>query len=260
VLVPAADLLGDDVEADAANAGQRAREVPLDHVLVEADGLEDLRAAVALERGDPHLGHDLEDPLVEGLDVVLHRRLVVDPRQETLPDHVVEGLEGHPGIDRARAVADEEAHVVHLAGVARLEDEAHAGALPAAREVVVNRPSGEKARDGCPLPGDAAVREDQDVVPFGNRLARGRLEPLQRPRQPGRALRHRVHHREGRRLEPRVLDVAELRHLLVREHGVRDHDLAARLRRGLEEVPLRADGRTPSRSRAPLGSGPGEGS
>src|SRR4029453_11521223 len=52
VLVPAADLLGNHVKADAAHARERAGEVALDHVLVQADGLEDLRAAVATERGD----------------------------------------------------------------------------------------------------------------------------------------------------------------------------------------------------------------
>ena len=39
--------------------------------LLEADRLEDLRAAVALKRRDAHLGHHLQDALVERLDVVL---------------------------------------------------------------------------------------------------------------------------------------------------------------------------------------------
>ncbi len=241
VLVPAARLLGDDVEADPADPGERAREVAVDHVLVEADGLEDLRPAVALERRDPHLGHDLEDPLVQRLDVVLDGRPVVDPRQESLTDHVVQGLEGHPGVHGAGAVPDEQAHVVHLARVARLEDEAHAGTLAAPREVMVDGPCCEQARDGRLLAGDPAVGEDEHVVPVGDRLARPGLEPLQRPREPLGSLGHRVEHRERHRLEPGVLHVADSGDLSVRQHGVGDDDLAAGLRPRLEEISLRAD-------------------
>ena len=46
------------------------REVAIDERLVEADRFEDLRAAIALQRRDAHLGHHLEDALVERLDVV----------------------------------------------------------------------------------------------------------------------------------------------------------------------------------------------
>ncbi len=67
-------LGGDRVEADALDARGRAGEVAVDELAVEADRLEDLRAAIALQGRDPHLGHDLEDPLVGGLEV-LRRRL-----------------------------------------------------------------------------------------------------------------------------------------------------------------------------------------
>ena len=73
LLVPAPHLLGDDVDADAADARRRAREVLVDEGALEADGFEHLRAAVALQRRDAHLGHHLEDALVERLDVVLDR-------------------------------------------------------------------------------------------------------------------------------------------------------------------------------------------
>src|SRR6266545_3471641 len=58
--VPAARLLGDDVDADARHPGRGPGEVAIDEVEVEAHALEDLCAAVALQRRDPHLGHDLQ--------------------------------------------------------------------------------------------------------------------------------------------------------------------------------------------------------
>ena len=61
------------LDADAFDARRRPGEVPVDERLAQADGLEDLGAAVAGERRDAHLGHHLEDALVERLDVVAAR-------------------------------------------------------------------------------------------------------------------------------------------------------------------------------------------
>ena len=43
----------------------------------ESNGFEYLRAPIALDGGDAHLGHDLYDALVGGLDEVLLRGLVI---------------------------------------------------------------------------------------------------------------------------------------------------------------------------------------
>ncbi len=47
---------------------------------VQADGVEDLRAAIGLVGRDAHLGHDLEDALADRLDVAARR-----PRRRRLP-------------------------------------------------------------------------------------------------------------------------------------------------------------------------------
>ena len=39
-----------------------------DELAVQPDGFEDLRAAVALLRGDAHLGHHFQQPLADRLD------------------------------------------------------------------------------------------------------------------------------------------------------------------------------------------------
>ena len=76
--VPEAHFLRNDVDADAAHARGRVREVPVDERLAQPDRLEDLRAAIALQRRDPHLRHHLEDALVERLDVVRDRLVALD--------------------------------------------------------------------------------------------------------------------------------------------------------------------------------------
>ena len=57
------------VQPDAFDARRGAGEVLLDQLLVEPDGFEDLRAAIALQRGDAHLREGLQQALVDGLDV-----------------------------------------------------------------------------------------------------------------------------------------------------------------------------------------------
>src|SRR5206468_639359 len=64
-------LGGDLRQADPADARGRLVEVAADELLVEPDRLEDLGAAVALDRADAHLGHDLDDALLDRLAIAV---------------------------------------------------------------------------------------------------------------------------------------------------------------------------------------------
>ena len=48
------------LQAHAFDARRRSREIFLDQVLIEADSFEDLRAAITLQRRNPHLRKHLE--------------------------------------------------------------------------------------------------------------------------------------------------------------------------------------------------------
>ena len=61
VAMPLQAFAGDDVQPDAVDARGGAGEILLDQLLAQADGFEDLRAAVALHRGDAHLRRDFDD-------------------------------------------------------------------------------------------------------------------------------------------------------------------------------------------------------
>ena len=67
--VPAQRFLGQHVEVDALNAAGGAGEAAVDHFVLQADGFEDLRALVALQRRDAHLGHHLEHALGHALAI-----------------------------------------------------------------------------------------------------------------------------------------------------------------------------------------------
>ena len=74
------------------------------------DRFEDLRAAIALQRRDPHLRHHLQNALVERLDVVRDGGVIGDACQHPLMDHVADRLEGQIGIDDTRAVSEQQRH------------------------------------------------------------------------------------------------------------------------------------------------------
>ena len=91
----------------------------------------------------------LSTPLPARLDVVLHRLVRVHAAEavQVVGDHVLDRLEREVRVDRPGAVADQQRHVVHLAGVAALDDQPDLGALLLADQVVVDRSGQQQAGD-----------------------------------------------------------------------------------------------------------------
>src|SRR6185295_4510451 len=71
--VKAKHVARDFSEARAAKARRRACEILLDQSLIKSESLEDLRAAVARNRSDAHLCHDLEQPALDCRFVIPER-------------------------------------------------------------------------------------------------------------------------------------------------------------------------------------------
>ena len=104
----------------------------------QADGVEDLRAAIGLIGRDAHLGHDLENAFADGLDVVLFHLLRGELDALALAD-LFECLKGEIGIHSLGAVAGQRAEVVHLARFARLHDQTDLHTQALAHQLVVYR-------------------------------------------------------------------------------------------------------------------------
>ena len=133
--------------------------------VVQADGLKHLRAAIALQRADAHLGEGLQQALVDGLDEVLLGVFggdVVRAAGRGASDRG--GLDGEIGIDGAGAVADEQGEVHHLARLAALDDERDLGAGLLLDQAIVHGGHGQQAGNGRVGGIDAAVGEDQQRV------------------------------------------------------------------------------------------------
>ena len=116
-------------QADSLQTRSRAREIGIHQFFAETNRLKHLRPAIALQRGDPHLGESLQQSFIDGLDEVLDRDFGVQAfGQIAPPAQVFQGLNRQIRIHRARSVADQEREVHDLARLARLDDERHLGA------------------------------------------------------------------------------------------------------------------------------------
>ncbi len=88
VLVLHLRLAGEHFEANPFQPRGRAGEIRVDQILVQSNGFETLRALVALQCRNTHLGEGLEQTFVDRLDEVLHGkfgshagRQLASPRQ-----------------------------------------------------------------------------------------------------------------------------------------------------------------------------------
>ena len=85
LLMAILDILLDIRHRKTADAGYGIGKISIDHILIDADCLEDLTALIALNRGDAHLGGDLDDAVQYGFIIIIYRGIVV-LLQESLLD------------------------------------------------------------------------------------------------------------------------------------------------------------------------------
>ena len=166
---------------------------------------------------------------------------MVDPLEQPLADHVVQGLERDPGVDGAGAIADQQAHVMHLARIPGLDHQATPGARALPYQMVVHRGGGEQAGDGRVLAIDVAIGEDHDVGARGNRLARPLPQVFHSSGESLPTLGCAVARGERRCPESGGRHVPELGQVGVVDHRILEIDLTARLGLGYEEVTLGPD-------------------
>ena len=121
-------LGGDSSQADASHPGGRPGKVLVNQILVQADGLENLSAAVALHGRYAHFGHYLEQALFVGFDVIFDGVVGIGAVQFAAFRQILHGIQCQVGVDRAGPVAQEQAEVVNFPGFAGFHDQANFGA------------------------------------------------------------------------------------------------------------------------------------
>src|SRR5690349_8268168 len=116
--MPDQSFLRDNLNPSSFNAGRSPGEILVDKILLQPNGLEALGAPIALDRGNAHLRDDLDHALHSTLEVVLAGGFVIDAGEQSLPEHVVDRLEGEVGINRAAPIPDQQSKMMHFTRLA----------------------------------------------------------------------------------------------------------------------------------------------
>ena len=156
---------GQHFDAHAFDARSGAGEITVHEFPVQADRFENLRALVALQRGNAHLRKSLQQALVGGLHVALENLVPgVVGREMAVAVEIFERSDREIRIHRARAVAEQQREVHHLARLARFHDQRHLVARLLADQMIVNRRERQQARNRRVFVVHAAIGKDQQRV------------------------------------------------------------------------------------------------
>ena len=85
-------FFSDNVESNATNSRSCPREVFVDEITAQADCFENLRPAITLGGGDPHLRNDFDYTFVDCFNVVLNCRFQLDALHHADLAHVLNGF------------------------------------------------------------------------------------------------------------------------------------------------------------------------
>ena len=239
--VPLQSFLFHGVQPNPLDTRGCAGEIPIDQVIVQPDGFEDLGSPVRLHRGDAHLGHYLEDAFFIGLDEVVDRILRLGTVQLAAFGQITNGFQGQVGIDAASAVTDQQAAMLNFSRLSRFYDQANPGPRAGAGQMMVNRAGGQQAGNGSVVGVHAAVGQNDEVLALGNGLRRSVAQVVQSPVHRSR-FRLEQRGQRGRR-HSRQVQGLDLRQLLVGEQRRLELQLPAVLRTFVEQVLLAADKR-----------------
>jgi hypothetical protein len=170
-LVHADGFLGNLEDTDAFDPARRAGEVLGHRGAVEANGFEQLRAAVAHVGAHAHLGHDLRQALADRLDVVVDGFLGGQVAGQVLVDRR-QGFHRQVGVHGFGAVTGQHTKVVHFARGAGFHHQTGGGAQAFAHQVLVNGRQGQQRGNRHLGGADGAVADDQDVLAALDRVHR----------------------------------------------------------------------------------------
>ena len=225
--MPGEHILGDLLEPDASDRRRRAVEAGRDHLVAQAEDLEDLSAAVRGQGGDAHLREDLEQALLRRRAEPARRFRRRGPRLGgllptaltlLLGEGVPHRREREPRMHRLGAVADQRREVMDVERVTCLRHEPDPGAEPGVHQVLPHRADREEHGDGrVPLVRGPVADDDDACTPSRRPLGRP-AERGERGPQPFDPLAHVPHRVEGDRGETR--HVAQRGHLVVQQDRV----------------------------------------
>ncbi len=144
------DLFGEDVPGNAFNATRGPGKTAVDDFGADTNCFENLRALVALECGNTHLGHDLQHALGHGFTIGGHDGLVVAVyvlRNLTFLTGLPDCFECQVRIDGIGTVTGQQAMMVDLPRFAGLKEQTDTGAGKRLNQVLMYCTTGDQCAE-----------------------------------------------------------------------------------------------------------------
>ena len=158
-----------------------ATETELHHLIVQPYRFKQLGTPVAGDGGDPHLGDDLVEPLVDPLAIVVHQLATAHTTDLTGALQIEQTFIGEIGEYRGSTVANQHRKLVRIAGGGGLHHDIGIAAQPLLDQLVVYRTGSQQGVDRHPIRSDLPIRQNQHhLAPFyrGQRLIADTLQRL----------------------------------------------------------------------------------
>ncbi len=138
-----------------------------------------MRAAVRVDRGYPHFGHDLQQAFIDPFAEILLAQLRV--AQELSARHeIFNNAVGEVGINCRRAKSQQTRDMMGVPRAAGLNHQIAFGPQATAYQVMMHRPGCQQAVERDSAIPDATVREDNNVVALAHRRLGAAAHRLQR--------------------------------------------------------------------------------
>ena len=179
LIVMPAVVCVDAAQIRAAQIAGGIGEVGVHQGSVQTDGLEQLCALVGLQRGNTHLGRDLQHTEGERLIVIGNGRLFALVNLAA-PAQTGNALMRQIGVHRAHAVGNQHGHLMYIAGFATLQQHGYRGAFLFTHQMLLQRGNGQQRGYGHVRFIQTAVGQNDDVRALLIRMIAGVEQGMQR--------------------------------------------------------------------------------
>ena len=175
-------FFGEVLVADASQAAVGAGKALFNELRPQPDGFKNLRPHIRANSGDAHLGHDLKNPFVASLHIVVlsffkSHRISGCRAVAVLPEavaaffqHLSYGVKGDIGIHDCRSVAQQQAYVMDFSGIARFGYQPYFRAGFVGDQMMMHCAHGQQRRDGGEGVGGSPIGKHYHIRPCCNRF------------------------------------------------------------------------------------------
>ena len=129
-------ILFELVQRHPANSRGHSGKRDVHELGIQADRLKQLGTAIGIHRGDAHLGHDFQEPLVDALAKVFLTHLRVT-QQFTPCQQILNHTVGKVRIDGSSAEPQQTGHMMRVSSAAGFDNEVTLGAHPRSNQVMM---------------------------------------------------------------------------------------------------------------------------